>query len=151
MSAVFNIKPHDIHYPKGYQPKDLNWDPNAISRLKKVAREGFEFDIISLKTGFDILKSRVFEMKTTGIEVFLIWSPEHISRQSYEEPNLSMVRKWYEDFANNNDGVYFIDFTGDPLCANTEYLYDTFHLNKKGATLFTKRVSDSILKYSEKF
>jgi len=124
----------------GYIGSSLKWD-NGFEKFKRENPNIFKKDF---SKGFQDLLAIVEEINNTDAILFLVWSPEYYKFQEFEGPVQDKYKKKYATLALQHDNIYFIDFTGDSLSFDTQYLYNFYHLNEKGATIFSKKVADSI-------
>lgn len=58
-------------------------------------------------------------------------------------PDYEGMHNMFEEIAQKND-IPLLDYTFDELSYDTTYFYNTMHLNKKGADLFSKKVAHDI-------
>jgi lysophospholipase L1-like esterase len=52
---------------------------------------------------------------------------------------MALYRKYADDYQ-----IPFFDYSNDSLCLNKELFYNTTHLNKKGADLFSKKLASDL-------
>lgn len=133
----------------GFAPKNLLFkkDEHNLRRLRAMSLD--TTNIQSHKEKLAIAREFLYKYKTDSVKIFLVWAPEYIERLDIISSILTPVKDDIVQMVSNMPGVYFLDFSEDPINLKKEYFYDTFHLNEKGATLFTTKLSieiDSILK-----
>ena len=135
------------HRINGYSGSPTEWN-GEFERSKDILQNRLEkIDPDAINYGLDQLKVFINEIKEENIFLALIWSPEYVERMQMEEPLLSDVKAQIKKLSDSYDFVYFWDFTSDELCLSKVYFYDSYHLNDKGATIFSKKVADSINKW----
>ncbi|BAO74397.1 hypothetical protein [Winogradskyella sp. PG-2] len=132
---------------KGYIPKDENWNNTFEQRLKDLNGKKFRYSHVNFEERFEIFNLLVKDLMANSDKVFLVWAPEYIGRQILEEEKLMDVKKQYIRAADKDPNLFFLDFTNDTICNSTTFFYDSYHLNKAGAKLFSHQVSDSIQKH----
>lgn len=125
---------------KGYLGSKDKWD-NGFENFKNENPNIFKqnFD-----DGFNDFLKILEEIKGTKSKLFLIWSPEYYKLQKFEGSLLKKIKDKYNSLALLNDNVYFLDFTNDSLNFDTAFFYNFYHLNEKGATVFSKKIGDTI-------
>lgn len=133
----------------GFAPKNplFKRDEHNLRRLREMSSD--TLNIQSYKQKLAIARKFLRRYKTDSVKIFLVWAPENNERLDIITSILSPVKKEIVQMVSDIPGVYFLDFSEDPMNLKREYFYDTFHLNEKGATLFSTKLSieiDSILK-----
>ncbi len=134
---------------KGFAPKNplFKKDEHNLRRLREMSYD--TLNIQSYKEKLAVTTEFLHRYKTDSLKVFLVWAPEYKERLDIIAPILNPVKEEIVQIVSDMPGVYFLDFSDDPIHLNTEYFYDTFHLNEKGATIFSTKLSveiDRILK-----
>ncbi len=122
----------------GQRPVDRNWEVDEDLKIK----ESKYFDIIidsQIVNKYDsILKKTKKKNKKTVIVLMPVFT-----MVSKKYTNLEPVRKALYNLAKNNN-VKFLDFTTLELCNQKEYFYNSNHLNRKGASIISNILADSI-------
>jgi hypothetical protein len=75
------------------------------------------------------------EMKMAAVPLVMVYPPEYVEGQTLvlnREEIFSLYRRLSRQY-----GIPLLDYSGDPLSLSKELFYNTQHLNKKGAELFT--------------
>lgn len=98
----------------------------------KVNKYKIEPDELSLM----ILEKFIQECKKSNIELFLVYTPEHIDGQDIVT-NKDEINKIYLELINRYSIKYF-DYSKNKICYDKSLFYNAMHLNKKGANIFTK-------------
>lgn len=144
----------DIHFlktknTKGYEPDDSSWPESIIDGTNNLenTQPTSTFNNsqnIEIFTSLDKISCENFERflsqcESENIVVFLVYPP------IYEEDfNTIKHINYYEKVAHKYN-AYFLNYSQDSLLAfDKKYFYNSQHLNLKGATIFTTKVSEAI-------
>ncbi len=124
---------------KGFTPhnKDFERDNQNLKRLKQADKNDLSRYTVGLNFTNNLLQNNV----PKSSKLFLVWAPEFKERLYLNAPARKFVKNELEQLALELPNVYFIDLSHDPISKDKEYFYDTFHLNQKGAKLFSKKVA----------
>lgn len=134
------VEDKDLQRIKGYQGQDRTWNTDFEEAKKKM--KSYEIKINNdLKQEFD---TYLKECKEKNIEVLMVYSPIYIEGQEFIK-NKEYTLNIYEEFAGKYNFQFF-DFSNDSICYDKKYFYNTRHLNKQGAELFTKKLTTLIKK-----
>lgn len=79
-----------------------------------------------------------------NITMVLVSPPSYKESQVYIK-NHDKILNLYKEYANNKT-IYFLDYSNSYLCYDKKYFYNSQHLNKTGAELFSKDLSQKIKK-----
>ncbi len=134
---------------KGFAPKIniFKKDEHNLRRLRELASDTANIQLFRKK--LLITKEFLQKYKNDSTKIFLVWAPEYKERLEIITSIVNPVKQDIVQMVSNMPGIYFLDFSEDPINLKKEYFYDTFHLNEKGATLFSTKLSveiDRILK-----
>ena len=131
---------------QGYNPinKEFSIDVDNIIRLQKLEKNPIGFS--KYLKGLNALEEKLQNEIHPETAVFLVWAPEHFERLKYAAHVRENVENHLEVLSNKFPNVYFLNYSKDSISLNTDLYYDTFHLNKKGASLFSEKVSKDIFK-----
>jgi len=135
----FNIKHYTNTIYKGYSAQDLSWS-DEFDEFKKNNSEGYDFKLDS--ASIKLFDNYLLECSKKNIEVFLVFSPEYIEGQKLLK-NRKEIINLYQNLADKYNFV-FLDYSNDSISSNRDYFYNSQHLNKIGAELFTKKLSNDI-------
>ena len=121
---------------KGYYAHNAQWN-NTFEKFKVTNPNGKEIIIDNelIKQLDTSIKKAIQE----EINFIMIYPPTYYEAQPYIT-NREKIINIYKAIANNNK-ILFLDFSSDELTKSKEYFYDSQHLNKKGAEIFTKKLS----------
>jgi hypothetical protein len=124
---------------KGYRGNDYTWNQD-FERFKKRFPKGAKY------TFSKELKQQFYEYlafcKKENIKVFLVYAPEYYEVQTYYKNKQELITLCEESALKY--GCYFLDYSKNPICYNQQYFYNSQHLNKKGAELFSGVLAKNI-------
>ena len=134
---------------KGFAPKNplFKKDEHNLKKLRELRSDSSNIQLFRKK--LVITKEFLHRYKTDSVKIFLVWAPEYKERLDIIASIVTPVKEDIVQMVSDMPGVYFLDFSDDPINLKKEYFYDTFHLNEKGAALFSTKLSieiDRILK-----
>lgn len=125
---------------KGYRGKEAVWNDD----LKKAKASTDKFMITidsSLTAKFNLFLD---ECKRQDIIVILVYTPEYIEGQNFVV-NRAKIISLYEEIAKKNN-LFFLDYSNDTISKQRKYFYNSSHLNKTGAELFTNKLIKDLKK-----
>jgi hypothetical protein len=120
---------------RGYQGQERVWSDDF--EKAKTDRKSYHIKIDS--TSQQLFETFLKECDRAKIKVTLVYAPEYIEGQNFVT-NRADIIQLYHTFAAKY-GVRFIDFSKDDICTHKQYFYNTLHLNKTGATIFSSRLA----------
>ena len=120
---------------KGFKGFDKPWDGRAYRKQKRVT---YNSDTAIIRQFREFLD----DCRRDSIPVVLVTSPFYIGGTRKMADSTAM----HAMFAQIADdyGLPFLDYTYDELCHDTANFYNTMHLNRTGANLFTEKVARDI-------
>jgi hypothetical protein len=86
----------------------------------------------------------ILECKKEKINITLVYTPEYKEGQTFVK-NRKEIINLFSDFSNKYN-LNFIDYSNDELCFEKKYFYNSLHLNKEGADLFTRKLCHDLKK-----
>ena len=131
---------YDIPLYKGFRSYDRKWSGRGLQQQASVS---YTHDTTIIRQFRDFLS----ECRRDSIQVVLVTSPFYIggTRKMADSTGMhAMFAQIAEDF-----DIPYLDYTYDELSYDTAYFYNTMHLNKTGADLFSQKVArdiDSVLR-----
>ncbi len=131
-------KSNEVKRVKGYQGNIQTWDTN-FDKIKD-SLKGYTIEIDTHVV--NLFDHYLQECKEDSIDVILVYSPCYIKGQKLIT-NQQEVINLLEKFADKYD-LLFMNYTNDALCYDRKYFYNCWHLNKTGATLFTKKFAHEL-------
>jgi hypothetical protein len=149
LCSFFGLKYSILPTIKGFAPKNplFKKDKHNLKRLRELRSDSSNIQLFRKK--LVITKEFLLKYKTDSVKIFLVWAPEYKERLDIITSIVTPVKEDIVQMVSDMPGVYFLDFSEDPMSLKKEYFYDTFHLNEKGAMLFSTKLSieiDKILK-----
>ncbi len=136
----------DDHRKKGFWPRDVNWT-TQFEQFKKKHYSGITYEIE--EEAIKSLRAIIELGRSRNIEIILVYSPEY-----YENYELTLNRdEIFEMFKSvaAEYGVPFWDYSDIPLTHDTNYFYNSQHLNREGAAIFSDMFARDLQTYlSEK-
>lgn len=142
LTSFFGIN-HSMPQTKdGYISKNVKFkrDNHNLLRLKQSKYMG-----LKNTEGLKDVKSSIKKQASDNTTVFVVWAPEFKDRLFYSNPLSKNIKAEIKSLANNSN-IYFLDLSNDSISVNSNYFYDTFHLNSLGSNLFSTKVADQINK-----
>jgi hypothetical protein len=125
---------------RGYSPQDQAWNDDMDVAFQKFDNFRVDFDTASV-----VLFDRFLqECKDKNIEVVLVYTPEFIEGQDFVKNRTEILNK-FKEFAEKYNLRYF-DYSNDPISHNRDYFYNASHLNREGASVFTRKLSSDIIR-----
>lgn len=125
---------------KGYLSQSIKWNGN-FEKFKKEYPQGRTIVVdAELKQLFEAYLDTA---KAEGITVVLIYAPEYVEVNPYLK-NKPEILDMYQALARKYN-VPFYDFSDSYLSMDKKYMYDSQHLNRTGAELFTREIAALVL------
>jgi hypothetical protein len=126
---------------KGYYPKDevkFELIPDSFMLKKKITVSA---------AGIGLLSNFIELCKEHNTKLVLIQAPylKQFSPEKYSADFTSIISNVKKIAKEAN--IPFYDYTEMDLVNSKEYFYNVYHLNHKGATIYSYAVGDSIAKY----
>jgi hypothetical protein len=122
----------------GYLGVDVNWNSGVEKRLAEMGSYTIKYDY-EILTIYDRFLS---ECQEKNIQVILVYTPEHITAQSFvtnRDEGIAFIREFAQKY-----NLHFLDYSSDPLCYDKQYFYNATHLNKKGSELFSRQLAQDL-------
>lgn len=121
---------------KGYRGNDYTWNKDFElfkKRYPKGAKYSFNKEILKQ---FD---EYLAFCEQQNIKVILLYAPEYYEVQPLYK-NKNQMMEICENAAKRFH-CYFLDYSKDTLCYQKKYFYNSQHLNKNGAEIFSKKLA----------
>ncbi len=131
MRGFFNMPgQYDKDYYKGSAPiRDVKWK----YKLYYACDEAVMYDRIDSVAAI---------CKRHNANLFLVLSPIYSKASGQILNGSSLIQKLKEKAISNN--VVLLDYNSDSLCNDSTLFADPYHMNEKGANLFTKKFSEDL-------
>ena len=148
LEILFNTKKNYSKKYKGYEAGNEIWNDSSELKLQLIKQNKLHPDKIydftmNVETVM-LFKKFLNEIKRKKIKVFFIFSPTYIESQNLgknSKENIIYIKQLVS--TNKFD---FLDFSKDSMCSQKKYFYNSSHLNKIGATIFSKKLASAIKK-----
>jgi hypothetical protein len=117
---------------KGYRGNDFVWNKDFESfkkRFPKGAKYKFDKEVIRQFNEY------LTFCQQEDIKVILVYAPEYFEVQPYYKNKAELIKLCQESTKKYN--CQFLDYSKNSLCYNRDYFYNSQHLNKQGAELFS--------------
>ena len=131
----------------GYAVKDIDWIQKDYTNFKEILNNSKtvkeEYSLDTYKEGISILKEIIEDCKKNDIEIIFIWSPSYQESHAYQKLN----KRHVDDILTNlssTENIKYLNFSSDSLCLSKEYFYNSMHMNKKGASVFSEKIGNLI-------
>lgn len=123
---------------KGFQAKDRQWNSDFEKAKKAMKNYDKDLDSNSIK----LFERFLTECKSNNIDLLLVYTPEYIEGQKFIK-NRTKIISLYKKYGQKFD-IPFYDYSDDSITYHKKYFYNSTHMNKEGAKLFTKKLIDSL-------
>jgi len=121
---------------KGFISHDKQWDKSFDSFvIENPEGVNIEISAESLK----LFKSYVKKARGDGSLLFLVYPPTYKEAQGLFN-NRNSLLETYQRIAERND-LIFLDYSNFFVSGNKDYFYNSQHLNKRGAEIFSRKLS----------
>lgn len=137
--SYFNCSAPIIEIPsyKGYYSYDLDWD-DSFDRFVKYFPDGKTIPLTD--TSIQLFKQLLIQQ--TSKSIVLVYPPTYHAAQGYIN-NRTEILALYQSLAKQHN-VLLLDYSQHRLSKDNKYFYNSQHLNKKGAEIFSKELAVDI-------
>ena len=132
---------------KGHISHDKEWIEKDYQHFKRIMEEDQKrtsYDLSIYNEGFSVLEEIISDCKKNNIKLYFIWSPSYIESHAFEAPYKKYVDSMLTQISLR-ENIKYVNFSNDSICYNKSNFYNSSHLNSKGATKFTKKISAIVL------
>ena len=116
---------------RGFYALDKEWNDRFSQKIK--------YQIAFIPKTVELFEKFINECKNLNIDLILVFTPEYIESQEVVS-NRHEIIDLYKNFASKYN-LIFLDYSSDELSFSKEFFADSFHLNKKGADIFTAKLA----------
>ncbi|MEA3451829.1 MAG: hypothetical protein U9Q83_07980 [Bacteroidota bacterium] len=141
ISSFLNLTERKYDKYKGYKGHEQEWNKDFEKFKKTQDNNQIHYNNKQFSKGFALLDSLINECKKNNITLILSWSPQYYKLIKMQEPKRTEIKKTLQKISENNTNVEFWDYSEDSLNLSKEYFYNSMHLNKIGAEIFSKKFS----------
>jgi hypothetical protein len=110
--------------------------------LEKAKSQKPNYEVQLNNESIKLFHEFVLKCIAQNIELILVYTPEYIDGQKYVS-NRKKIISIYKQISKENK-LLFLDFSGDEICYKKEFFYNSMHLNKKGAEIFSKKLAEQV-------
>jgi hypothetical protein len=119
----------------GYQGQEREWNADFDKAKKKRKILNVKIDTATLR----LFEQFVQECAQKRIKLTLVYAPEYIEGQQFVR-NRALIVALFQHFSAKYN-LQFIDFSAHKISQNKAYFYNVLHLNKTGATVFSRELA----------
>jgi hypothetical protein len=124
----------------GYQGQDRVWDPAPLADFIAKHPDGTAYTMATApRSAFADFLRRCHE---EGVFAVLVYPPEYIQAQLLATNRTDILRA-YKSMADEY-GFPLLDYSADPICLDTQFFYNSQHLNRQGAERFSAEFSGDL-------
>ena len=137
-SNFVNNGPAKQYRYRGYKGMEKEW----TNDLENAKSQKPNYEVQLNNESIKLFHEFVLKCIAQNIELILVYTPEHIDGQKYVS-NRKKIISIYKQISKENK-LLFLDFSGDEICYKKEFFYNSMHLNKKGAEIFSKKLAEQV-------
>ncbi len=127
----------------GFLPSEASWQQSEWESYVRSVPHGYGLGASSstIREVFRFMK----EEKEAGVNCVGVLSPEYQGIWKYEKDRQGVLQEVVQEA--QRQGIRLFNFSDSSYlpCFNTRYFYDFEHLNKTGATVFSRDLADSLV------
>lgn len=139
LSVLFNGSNNVKGRTKGYAPVQKEWGNDLDFAIEK--SENIEIPV-STDTK-KLFEHYIRECKDLGIKLIFVYSPEYIDGQKYISNRKQMLDYYYR--ISEQYKIPLLDFSENDICFDKQYFYNSLHMNKRGAELFSHELGKKLI------
>lgn len=125
---------------RGYEGRDEHWNKD----FENAKSEYGQMELTIEPESRDLFLRFLKECQDDRIEVILVFSPVYVEGQQFIK-NRKEIMNFYRDTAESFD-ISFLDYSSSDICLHKDYFYNSTHLNKTGAELFSHELATDLIK-----
>jgi hypothetical protein len=139
LKALAGIQPKEDHV-NGYRPRDTSWTGD-FEKFRANNPDGVVVETEAQGVrDFEELLGLCAEQ---GIPVLIVYSPEYYEMQAIERNRKELLGKAKEMTGHFNFPLW--DYSESPICRDRSNFYNSQHLNKRGASLFSEEFAGRLV------
>lgn len=135
----------------GFSPQNVTFkiDYHNLKKLDKYCKE--KQNTAQYKSKINEILAFYKNKLNSKTQIIFVWAPEHNLRLKEKyKPIYNPIAKELTFLIRNNKNVHFVNLSNQTFLNDDHYFYDTFHLNQKGATIFSNILAYKILNIVKK-
>jgi hypothetical protein len=122
----------------GFWGRDKEWNAD----LENAKKNQKFYEINTDSTSIELFEKFIKECKSNNIDLIFVYTPEFVEGQKFVV-NRDQTIKIYKDFSIKYS-IDFYDYSNDSMCLEKKYFYNSLHLNKTGAEIFTRKLAHDL-------
>lgn len=126
----------------GYAGQELTW----TNDLSKAQNDFGSMEIVSDTSIIHLFESYIKDCQRLKIPVIFVYTPEYIEGQKFVT-NRSDIFEIYNHLSSKYN-IPFFDYSKDSISYHKELFYNSGHLNKTGAEIFTKKLIGDLRRHN---
>lgn len=132
--GLLGITEKEDHF-YGYKPEDLVWTGD-FEKYKAKNPNGVVMSV--QPEGVQVFRELIEICSKANIKLILVYSPEYREGQKLFNNRAEVLGRVRE--MATTAGAEFWDYSEDSICLDRSLFYNSQHMNRKGATLFTEKL-----------
>lgn len=132
-------KNNKIKRVNGYEGQNKKWSDDFSKAKLKMNKYKISIDEKTVVLFEKFLK----DMNKEGVKVVFVYTPEFIEGQKFIQGRKELI-SLYSKYSKQYN-IPFYDFSNDVICYKKDFFYNSNHLNKDGAELFTRKFVDTLI------
>ena len=129
-----------LYRNKGYRGIDKKWELSVDSILAGEQKYKIKFH----KETISLFEQFIMECLKNNITLTLVYAPEFIKGQNFVS-NREEAMEYYRNISKKYE-LNFLDYSQDDLSFRKNLFYNTSHLNRVGAQLFSRKLAQDFKK-----
>jgi len=136
---TFVPKKTPFHFrEKGFNPIDATWNDDFENAKKNQKIYEIKKNAATIKKLYHFIK----DCRAKNIDLIFIYTPEYMDGQNFVKDRKELL-DFYKKTATEN-GIVFLDYSENSISMDKKYFVNSQHLNRTGATLFTKKLATDL-------
>jgi hypothetical protein len=123
---------------RGYHGNESQWNDDLEKAIQKMG----SYRVILDSSIVNLFDNYLNECKQNNISIMLVYTPEYIEGQKFVS-NRSEIMDMYNKISEKYE-IPFYDYSEDTISYMRQYFYNSGHMNKRGAELFTAKLIDEL-------
>lgn len=123
---------------KGFMGQEKSWNRDFENGIKDKGSYTVKIDLPSER----LLQNFLEECNSSNIKVIIVYPPEYVGAHKFIT-NRDIILSKFKSISTKNR-LTFLDYSKDSIALNRNLYYNSLHLNKQGASVFTNRLMKDI-------